>query len=274
MTTRKPSRRPSLLSSRLRPLRPAAALLVAGLALLAGCATPGPARGYYLSGDNHAMIVQFDPLATDALATEQASFLRLFDYPLALAYDPFTDHFFIRLNPGDRFLVVDRPARRIKRGFTLDGVNLPVGGGDIAIRSRDRHLFIAHPTEPRLIETNLNGRFIRDIPLPGLAARPAGVAYDQARDRLLIRDQRHPGTIDIRTLDGHVESSVTLDHATTTHGLAFDSAAREFFIPPEPAGPGLRVFSIEGRLLRTLALPDTPAPAAFDIGPRSFLRLF
>ncbi len=262
MTTRKPI--PTALLGLFLPV----------LLWLSGCATPGPTRGYYLSSSSNDSIVQFNPVDPAAPPQSQDSYLGVLDIPIALAYDPYTDHFFIRLNPGDRFLVVDRPAQKIKRGFSLSTITLPAGAGDIAIRSSDRHLFIAHPSEPAVIETNLNGHFVRTIQLAGMTTNAAGLAYDQATNQLLTLDRDSPDKISIRTLDGQIESAVQLDHPTSGRGLAFDSAAREFFAPlPGPAG-GLGVFSYTGSLKRTLPLPADPGLLGFDVGPHSFLRLF
>lgn len=259
MTTRKPAdflRRPII---RL-PLALAALFI-------AGCATPGPNRGYYLNSENQFYVVQFDPLDPEAPVSRQLSYLRLLDAPFGFAYDPFTDHFFIRLNPGNRFLVVDRPDRSIKRVFTLTGYDMPRGFGDLAIRSRDRHLFIINPAGPELLETNLNGVFKRTIQLDRAAE---GVAYDQADHRLLTL---HGNEVVVRDLEGLALASVTLARPVNPGGLAFDSAAREFFVTLDGSGE-FGVFAEDGSLLRTLPLSAKGGWMTFDVGPRSLLRLF
>lgn len=258
MTTRKPA----LLLS---------ALLVS---LLAGCSTPGPNRGYYVTSEDRDQITRFDPADTSAPVERQDSYLGNLDVPVGMAYDPFTDHFFLRLNPGNTYLVVDRPARRIKRIFSLPADLMPSGVGDIAIRSVDRHLFIAHPAEPVLVEITLHGKYVRSIPLPGVVRPPVAVAYDQTRNRLLTLAPDHPDRVDIRRLDGTIESSVTLDRATDGLGLAFDSKAREFFAALPGEVSGLGIFSSDGHLLRTQPLPTGRGLLSFDVGPHSFLRMF
>lgn len=256
-------RKPAAHHPRISRLAP----IIAALALLAGCATPGPNRGYYLNSEGSAHIVQFDPSGADTATSRQASHLRLLEAAFGFAYDPFTDHFFIRLNPGDRFLVVDRPDRSVKRRFQLTGVDLPPGLGDIAIRSRDRHLFIINPLSPELIETNLNGAHERTIPLD----RPAeGVAYDQSGNRLLTL---HDGKVTVRDLEGRSLATVPLARAVKSGGLAFDSAAREYFALLDESA-ALGVFAEDGRLLRTLPMPAGRGLLTFDVGPHSLLRLF
>lgn len=264
-----------MMTMRNQPRAPFLLVLLGLLTLfLSGCATPGPLCGYYITHDERDQIVQFDPAHPTASTHAQKSYLRTLDIPLGLAYDPFTDHFFIRLQPGDFFLVVDRPARRIKRTFTLSGFEMPRGAGDLTIRSRDRHLFITVPGQPSLIETNINGRYVRTIDLPGLRKPAVGVAYDQVRQRLLTINQEHRNQIDIRTLDGQIESTLTLDRLTIGHGLAFDSNQREYYVTLAHPYHGLGVFSENGQLKRTLPLPQESGRLFFDVGPRSFLRLF
>lgn len=263
MTTRKPAllRRQPTARLTLPPL------LLAAVLLLAGCATPGPNRGYYLSSEQTFYVRQFDPADPAAPVSRQVSHLRLLDVPFGMAYDPFTDHFFIRLNPGNRFLVVDRPDRSIKRVFKLSGFDMPAGVGDLAIRSRDRHLFLINPAAAELVEFDLNGVHERTI----MIDRPAeGVAYDQARNRLLTL---HGTGVVVRDLEGGALSAVTLARPVKAGGLAFDPAAREYFAPLAGADE-LGVFAEDGSLLRTLPLPDQGGWLSFDVGPRSLLRMF
>ena len=146
-----------------------------------GCATPGPNHLYLLNPgqpdtiQNHA--------STGIETRDIPSHLESADVLLGLAYDSYTDHLFLRLAPGNAFRVVDRPDRSIKREFTA--TDIPAnGGGDLAIRSRDRHLFLSHPTQPALIEITLYGKFIRLITLEQFTGAPSGIAYDQTRDLL------------------------------------------------------------------------------------------
>src|SRR6185436_8779329 len=98
------------------------------LLALAGCATPGPWHVYL--GDAPAPTVVVD-VSGDA-RTEVPSFLEPEDQLTGLAYDPFTDHLFLRLAPGNKIRVVDRPARAIKREFTIESLST-TGGGDLAV---------------------------------------------------------------------------------------------------------------------------------------------
>ncbi len=201
------------------------------------------------------------------------SFLKAGETLTGFAYDPYTDHLFLRLAPGNQFRVVDRPARAIKREFTA-GETPDTGGGDLAIRSRDRHLFLAHPTEPAVIEITLYGQYIRTIPLAPLHAPAAGVAYDQTRERLYILMGGDLAYITTFDREGRKLAAVSLDRTVALGALAYDSVAREFYVPL-PDRPTVGIFDENGHFLRELAASATATPADFiDVGPRSFLRLF
>lgn len=250
-----------------RKLKFSTPVLLAALSLLAlalsGCATPGPLHLYTTASTQPELI-------TDTGAAPSAdipTFLAPGETLTGLAYDPFTDHLFLRLAPGNLIRVVDRPARAIKRTYTV--AELPsTAGGDLAIRPRDGHIFFAHPTLPSLVETDRFGSFIRTFTLATLNAPPAGVAYDSAHNQLLILSGGDLARITTHTLDGTLLTTATLDRPVALHTLAFDSDTRELYAPLTDAALG--VFNLEGHLLRTL-----PQSATFiDLGPRSLLRLF
>ncbi|HEY0944635.1 MAG TPA: hypothetical protein VGD81_05185 [Opitutaceae bacterium] len=254
------------------------AFAAVGLALgLGGCATPGPAHLYVAPAQRPAVIVD---VALEGggvgagVRVDVPSYVRPGERLVGLAYDPFTDHLFLRLAPGNRIRVVDRPARRIKRQFAAEGVSA-AGDGDLAIRSRDRHLFLGHPTDAAVIETTLSGKFVRTIALEAGGPPPAGVAYDQARDELLVLgggDLAHVRRFD---LEGRRLGGVALDRDVELTALAFDSAAREFYAPLR-GGRAIGVFSETGQLQREVPLAEI-APAGvrgLDVGQRSALRLF
>ena len=228
-----------------------------------GCATPGALHLYTIATAQTAVVRD---TRGGAAADDAHDFLASGETLTGFAYDPFTDHFFLRLAPGDRVRVLDRPNRWIKREFI--GEQLPAaGGGDLAVRPRDGHIFFVHPTEPALLELTRLGKFVRTLPLAPPSAVPTGVAYDAAHDRLLVLEG--PRTIVTRDLDGRALGRVALDRAVG-RSLAFDAETREFYasLAGEPAQVG--VFDEQGRLVRTL-----PFAASFiDLGPRSFLRLF
>jgi hypothetical protein len=233
----------------------------------AGCATPGPTH-VYLGGQSEDRIIDVLPGSPDAVVP---TYLTSLNTLYGIAYDPFTDHLFLRVFPGDFIRVIDRPARKIKRSFFVE--ELPPGRGDLAIRSRDRHLFFAHPSEPSIIETTLHGKFVRSITLENLQGPVAGIAYDQKLDRLLILkggDLAHIGTYD---LQGKRLAGVALDHNVTLESLAYDSAAAEYYVPLSDHA-GIGIFNAEGHLIRTLTSQD-PHPQDFvDVGQRSLVRMF
>ncbi len=253
MTTRKKA----------RPLTALAALALVALAS-GGCATPGPLHVYSLATDRAEVVRD----RGDGKNPDVPSFVADDERLTGFAYDPYTDHFFLRLAPGNRIRVVDRPARAIKREF--HGEQLPdTGGGDLAIRPRDGHVFFAHPTQPLVFELTRLGKWVRTISL-GATSRPAqGLAYDAERNRLFVRAGTAPARIAICDPEGHETGLITLDREIGT-SLGYDTATREFYAPLTGPEAGLGVFDESGRLRRT-----HPANAPFiDVGPRSFVRVF
>lgn len=246
------------------------------LLLLAGCATPGPLHVYSTSSESPATI---QDAGHDGTKVSVPSFLTAGESLVGFAYDPFTDHFFLRLAPGDRFRVVDRPARAVKREFTVPSLALAATArnGDLAIRPADGHVFATHPTQPAVIEFNRFGEHIRTLTLATLNAPPGALAFDTARDRLLALSGGDLARVTVHDLSGQRLASFALDRDVALTALAYDSDRREFYtlLTREPA---LGIFNEQGHLLRTLPLsgPASPASSAqfFDVGPRSFLRLF
>ncbi|MBW7895406.1 MAG: hypothetical protein H3C27_09860 [Opitutaceae bacterium] len=236
--------------------------------VLAGCATPGPNHLYVLAPDNPEIIADHATAGNEI--NEVPSFLGDDETLLGLAYDPFTDHLFLRLAPGNRFRVVDRPDRSIKREFTAPAVP-ETGGGDLAIRSRDRHLFLGHPTDAAIYEITLHGQPVRPIPLAQRSAPPGGIAYDQARELIYVTapDGR---ALQVYDRTGQLQRTIALTFVIQPAVLAYDSAAREFYV--QLPDHRLVVLDADGHLRRELTEPQPDSPAAFDVGPRSFLRIF
>jgi len=231
----------------------------AALLLLAGCATPGPLHVYSLPQAGGSEIRDDGPSPANAVP----SFLAPDQAVTGFAYDPFTDHFFLRLAPGNRIRVVDRPARAVKREFTVE--ELPAGGGDLAVRPRDGHLFFTLSHEAALIETTRFGEFVRRIVLPRAST---GVAFDSARNRLfsLGADQV---AVTVLGQDAAVITTIVLARQVVPGALGYDSEHRELYAPLAGADV-VGVFGEDGRLRRTLPL----GAVLLDVGPRSFLRMF
>ncbi len=231
-----------------------------------GCATSGPLHIYSLEGRGTDRVVRDH--GNDTTATVP-SFLAADDTVTGFAYDPFTDHFFLRLAPGNVLRVVDRPARAIKREITVEG--LPAsGGGDLTLRPRDGHLFFLAPAgePPAVYEVTRYGKLLRRFELNGHAATPLGVAFDTSRDQLLVlaadgrRIVRHD-------LQGARTGELTLAVPAGT-ALAFDSDTRTFYAPLRGDSATLGVFDETGRQLRT-----APGNGTFvDVGQRSLIRVF
>ncbi len=243
--------------------------------LLGGCATPGPLHVYSVVAPK-AEIVR--DTGSDATTATVPSFLKTGETLVGFAYDPFTDHFFLRLAPGDRIRVVDRPARAVKREFTVAGLALASTsprGGDLAIRPRDGHVFAAHSTQPAVVEFNRFGEIARTLPLATLNAPPAALAFDVARDHLLALSGGDLARVTTHDLTGQRVSAVALDRDVTLTVLAYDSEQRELYAPLAREA-AIGVFDEQGHLVRTIPLPpdSTAGATLLDVGPRSFLRLF
>jgi hypothetical protein len=192
------------------------------------------------------------------------SFLEPEDRLAGFAYDPFTDHFFLRLAPGNRIRVVDRPARAIKREFTIDGLG---AGGDLAARPRDGHLFFLESSPVRVVETTRLGKIVRTIHCESVTAA-AGIAVDPERQRLILlhADGRQ---LTVHDLEGRRLESHRLAHAVEG-SLALDAERGELHAPLRGSPARIGVFDLQGRQRREL-----PVAARFvDVGPRSFLRVF
>jgi DNA-binding beta-propeller fold protein YncE len=239
-----------------------ASSLAAALLALAGCATPGPFHLYTSDSAHPAAIVDSGGLEPVDVPT----FLAPGETLTGLAYDPFTDHLFLRLAPGNLIRVVDRPARAVKRIYPV-GTLPNTGGGDLAVRPRDGRIFFTDPAGPALILTDRFGNSLGRITLATLTSPPLGVAYDSLTNRLLVLTSAK--TLTTHRLDGTWISGVRLDRPVSPHSLAFDSETQELYAPLAPP-VAIGVFNLSGRLLRTV-----PTPATFlDLGPRSLLRLF
>lgn len=242
------------------------ALGVAFILIASGCSTPGPLHVYSISKTG-AEVQDVAPAGNDSTAPVP-SYLDVSDEVTGFAYDPFTDHFFLRLNPGNRFRVVDRPARKIKREFTVREV--AKAGGDLAVRPRDGHLFLVNPAAPELIETSRLGDLIRRVRLEGRSAPAHAVAYDSSQNELLVlgEDRR---TVDRFRPDGAKLRSIMLERPVQA-SLGYDSEKGELYAPlPETRGE-VGVFDGSGRLRRTITV--ALGNDWLDVGPHSFFRMF
>jgi hypothetical protein len=245
------------------------AVLSLGIAVgwfgLTGCSTPGPLHVYVLEDAGNRPIVDLSPSGP----FESSSFLKADEKVSGFAYDPFTDHFFLRLEPGNRIRVVDRPARAIKREFEIAG--LPnSGGGDLAVRPRDGHLFLIHEEGAAIAETTRLGKLVRTFRLDGLAQRAGALALDPTADRLfaLMRDGR---LVTLHDFTGKKLSEFRLER-TVILSLGFDPASGRLYGSPRDDSASVVTFALDGQQQQTLQLRH-PA-SAVDVGPRSFIRVF
>ena len=240
----------------------------AGLVLLGGCATQGPLHIYSATSAQPAFV-------TDTGSTGAAnisSFLVEKEKLTGLAYDPFTDHLILRIGSGNTIRVIDRPAGKVKREFVV--AEAPTtGGGDMAVRPRDGHLFLTHPTDPTLIETTRSGRFVRQFSLDSLTGPATGVAYDTKNDHLLVLSGSVPSVVTTHNLAGKFLSRLTLPFDGAPASLAYDSATGEFYVSDNDAAY-ISVFDRQGKLVRRVPAPGNTAAPFVDVGERSFLRIF
>jgi len=232
---------------------------IGGCILLTGCATPGPMHVYSVA-EPAASVVRD---SSDGPAAEVPSFLERDDILTGFAYDPFTDHFFLRLKPGNKIRVVDRPARDIKREFTIDDLRT---GGDLAIRPRDGHVFFLETTPLRIVETTRLGKKVHEFELESVVAAK-GIALDPAANKLAIlhADGRR---ISFHTVEGKQLNAITLAREVAG-SLALDAERSELHAPAASDGR-LLVFDLKGQLLR-----ESSQHGQFvDVGARSFVRVF
>jgi len=214
-----------------------------------------------------AEVVHDHELAADAVR-DVTAFLGASERIVGFAYDPFTDHFFLRLEPGNRIRVVDRPALKIKREFVVEGAQ--GGSGDMAVRPRDGHLLLIDGDKPELLEVTRLGAYVQRMPLAGLSAAPLGIAVDMKTEDILILDSNRR-VVHRYATGGHELEQVTLDRSVTSC-LGYDADKREIYAPLGGPGSGVGVFSSAGKLIRTVevAAGDT----LIDTGPHSFFRMF
>ncbi len=256
MTTRKHA---AALGRLLVALAALAGVIVGG----AGCATPGPLHVYSLGAADEPSVRDFGPGRT----AEVPSFLEAGDQVVGFAYDPFTDHFFLRLAPGDRIRVVDRPARAIKREFAIAGGTGPAAA-DLAVRPRDGHLFLLMAGTTDVLETTRLGQTVRRFALAEVNAPPTGLALDPTLNRLLVlaADGRR---ITLHDPQGARTGGFALEQAVDA-SLAFDAEKRELYAPLRGRPGEIGVFDETGKFLRTSEARGT----FVDLGVRSFVRVF
>ncbi len=234
--------------------------------MFAGCSTPGPVHLYSMAP--RAAEIHDTTVATTDVTRDVPSYLEAEDQVTGFAYDPFTDHFFLRLARGNQVRVVDRPARKIKREFEVDGI-APETSGDLAVSPRDGHLFFVDPRAAAVDETTRLGKFVRRIDLQGRTQPAAAIAFDAGQNQLLILNADGV-TVERFGLGGNKLGAITLDRRVEP-SLAYDSESRTLFAPIGGAAM-VGAFDERGHLSRSR--PIDSADRFIDVGPHSFLRVF
>ena len=252
-----------------RKRRPGAFIAALSLAFTA-CSTPGPSHAYIYSPSQGNLVHDLDPATGKELATVPA-YVRPGEEVVGFGYEPYTDHFFLRMSPGNFVRVVDRPAAAVKRVF--DAPDVPSGRHDFAIRSRDRHFFFADPAAATLTETTLYGKVKGRIQLAGLAAPIWGLVYDPSARELLVLAEATSDRVYRFAMDGSVRGEVVLELPVQGVSLGYDPVEKTYFASLADAS-AIGVFDAQGRLLRRLPRPVTDQAVFIGLGPRSLLRLF
>lgn len=229
-----------------------------------GCATSGPNHVYLTTAASPAVHDLGPPARTIpgiVAPGEQA---------LGLAYDFNTDHLFVRLAPAQVIRVIERPSGKILREMTLPAALQTTASADLAIRSRDRHLFAVHADGRSVVELTLFGEYLHRLEFTGLGEPINGLACDQQQPRLLVLTG---GTVRFFSFAGRELGSVTLHGTVQPVSLGYDSAARHYFVPLAD-GVSLGEFDDAGNLLATHRRDGAQAITAIDAGPRPLVRVF
>lgn len=233
-----------------------------------GCATSGPNHVYLTTAASPAMH-DLGPSARNI-----PGIIAPGEEALGLAYDFNTDHLFVRVAPAQVIRVIERPSGKILREMPLPAELRASASADLAIRSRDRHLFAVHPDGRSVVELSLLGETIRRIALAGLSGPIRGLAYDQRGDRLILLgaagDRVQVGAVGP---EGDVTYYVTLAAAVSPVSLGYDSDTQRFFVPLAD-GVSLGEFDAGGSLVGTHPAAGAGAITAIDAGPRSLVRVF
>jgi hypothetical protein len=245
-------------------VRPPHLLAILCLAFF-GCATSGPNHVYLTTAGNSEVRDLGPPAAIIA------DILKPGEHAAGLAYDFNTDHLFVSVTPANAIRVIERPSGKMLREMKLPPEFAGSQSGDLAIRSSDRHLFVAHPDGKSVVELTLFGVFVRRIELNGLDGRIGGLAYDRENQRLLVLTSTSPARVGTVGPDGTLAYYARLAGATRPVSLGYDSDARHFYVPLGD-GNGVGEFDANGHLVATSATGDTVT--ALDAGPRSFVRVF
>lgn len=235
--------------------------------LTGGCATTGPLHLYSISSGTPAVVQD----ALGSVVEDRPSFVGEDEQLAGFGYDPFTDHFFLRLAPGDRIRVVDRPARAIKREFKIEHP-AATGEADLAIKPSNGHVFLIDPKKPRILEITRLGKVVRLIALENSPASLRGIAYDSVRDQLWVAHGTPATQLTRYHLSGRAAQHVVMQRELAGP-LAYDAERRQFYAPiaiQSGASGVIGVFDENGALTRTLPL----AARYIDVGPRSLVRVF
>lgn len=236
----------------------------AALALLAGCATPGPTHVYATCAG--ASVVH--DLAAAGRATVPA--LQPGEVVQGLAYDYNLDQLFLRLAPAQVIRAVHRASGTVVREWPLPPELRAAGPADLTLRSRDRRLFAAHPDGRSVVEFTLLGVPVRRIELPGLSGPIGGLAFDQRRDLLLVLAD---GAVTAFTPEGRIASRLTLGAPVRAVALGYDSAAGHV-LAPLADGCTLGEFDATGALIAAHRWEGSGLLTGLAAGQRSFVRVF
>lgn len=214
-----------------------------------------------------------DRRTVDDRQTRLPSHLTPADRAVGLAYDRNTDHLFVRIAPGDRIRVIERPSGRQFALIRLEG-GAPAGlAADLAIRADDRHLFFLSESGGAIIETRLDGRAVRTDALPGDMSPAAGIAIDQRNNGILLLLRSPRGPVVVLNRERQEVSRFALRAEIAPTALAHDEATGHVYAPLRP-GNAIGEFDRSGTLVREFSTAGSAPMIFVDAGQRAFVRLF
>lgn len=192
---------------------------------------------------------------------------------IGLAYDRMRDRIYARGGRGKQVREIDRRSGAVLRSFFADrvtpgcgavGVDPPVPVCGLAMRWRDRHLFLDDPTGNPITEVEPDGTFVRQITLRGSGSVISGLAYDQRSDTLYALHPTTRTVVEYR-LDGMQLRILRPSAAIQPVGLSLNAQRGEIYIPLVN-GTQIGVFDYAGNLIDQHPLQRAVAGFAGGVG--------
>jgi hypothetical protein len=223
------------------------------------------------------------PLRDVAIPSGATNLVPIAGSVVGAEYEERTDRLFLRLLPGTQLQEVDRPSGRVIRTFPARQVTAGCGGitpdqfpiveCGLAMRYSDRHLFLDHPSGVQIAELDVDGGFVRNIPLRQPDGPIGGLAFDQQAGTLyaLFIRSRMIDEIDmqgnrirrIRAFDPRTGAALMIER----FGLAMNSHRRELYVALQN-GTHVGVLDLNGGLKQSHALQSAGIVPGIGAGRR------